>query len=137
MKLFLRLLLPTFLASIAPAYAGADVSTGELQAIIGLTSDCTQPSSAVPYVDSFQVSSEFRYLACKTYQTVDHTLTYYRLDYTTDGEYIRLLPRIGHIQFADAPGRHEPGTGRIDLPALFVQLDKLKYRAEPARVLSG
>ena len=39
----------------------------------------------------------------------------------------RLLPRIGHIQFADAPGRHEPGTGRIDLPALFVQLDKLKY----------
>lgn len=38
-----------------------------------------------------------------------------------------LLPRIGHIQFADAPGRHEPGTGQIDLPALFVQLDELKY----------
>ncbi len=28
-------------------------------------------------------------------------------------------PWVSHIQFADAPGRHEPGTGRIDFPAIL------------------
>lgn len=39
----------------------------------------------------------------------------------------RLLPRIGHIQFADAPGRHEPGTGEIDFPEIFAALDRIGY----------
>lgn len=38
-----------------------------------------------------------------------------------------LLPHIGHIQFADAPGRHEPGTGTIDFPPLFRLLDEIGY----------
>jgi len=36
--------------------------------------------------------------------------------------------RIGHMQVADAPGRHEPGTGAIDFPALFERVDALGYR---------
>lgn len=39
----------------------------------------------------------------------------------------RLLPRIGHIQIADAPGRHEPGTGEINFPWLFGEIDRLGY----------
>ncbi len=37
------------------------------------------------------------------------------------------LPRIGHIQFADNPGRHEPGTGEINFPFLFRHLASLGY----------
>ncbi len=39
----------------------------------------------------------------------------------------RLLPRIGHIQIADTPGRHEPGTGEINFPFLFQHLDAIGY----------
>ncbi len=39
----------------------------------------------------------------------------------------RNLPRIGHIQVADVPDRHEPGTGEIDFPPLFGLLDRLGY----------
>ena len=37
------------------------------------------------------------------------------------------LARIGHMQFADVPGRHEPGTGEIDFPRLFDLVDRLGY----------
>lgn len=39
----------------------------------------------------------------------------------------RLLPHIGHIQFADAPGRHEPGSGETDFERLFALLDEIGY----------
>jgi hydroxypyruvate isomerase len=34
---------------------------------------------------------------------------------------------ISHMQLADAPGRHEPGTGTIDYPALFAVIDHVGY----------
>jgi hydroxypyruvate isomerase len=40
-----------------------------------------------------------------------------------------LFPHIGHIQISDAPGRHQPGTGEINYPAIFAALDRLGYRA--------
>lgn len=39
----------------------------------------------------------------------------------------RLLPLIGHIQIADNPGRHEPGTGEVNFPRLLAQVDSLGY----------
>jgi hydroxypyruvate isomerase len=39
----------------------------------------------------------------------------------------RHLPRIAHIQIADNPGRHEPGTGEINYPWLFRHLDAIGY----------
>ena len=36
--------------------------------------------------------------------------------------------RIGHLQLADNPGRHEPGTGEINYPYLFRRLDELGYQ---------
>ena len=39
----------------------------------------------------------------------------------------KYLPRIGHIQLADNPGRNEPGTGEINYPFLFNHLDSIGY----------
>ncbi len=35
---------------------------------------------------------------------------------------------IGHIQIADNPGRHQPGTGEINYPFLFREIDRLGYQ---------
>ncbi len=49
----------------------------------------------------------------------------------TDGElagtFKRLKHRIAHVQVADNPGRGEPGTGEINYPFLFAELDREGY----------
>ena len=35
--------------------------------------------------------------------------------------------KISHIQFADSPGRHEPGTGNIDFQEIFSAIDHSSY----------
>jgi hydroxypyruvate isomerase len=38
------------------------------------------------------------------------------------------LARIGHIQIADCPGRHQPGTGTTDFKRLFAAIDRSGYQ---------
>jgi len=40
----------------------------------------------------------------------------------------RNLARIGHVQVADTPGRHEPGTGEINYRFVFQHLDRIGYQ---------
>lgn len=35
--------------------------------------------------------------------------------------------RIGHVQFADPPGRHEPGTGEVNFDTITATLEELGY----------
>lgn len=37
------------------------------------------------------------------------------------------IDQIGHVHVADAPGRHEPGTGEIYYPKIFSHLEELGY----------
>jgi hydroxypyruvate isomerase len=39
----------------------------------------------------------------------------------------RYADKIGHIQFADCPGRGQPGTGKIDFERIFSVIDKSTY----------
>jgi hydroxypyruvate isomerase len=39
----------------------------------------------------------------------------------------RLLTRIGHMQLADVPARHEPGTGELNFDFLLRHIDRLGY----------
>lgn len=40
----------------------------------------------------------------------------------------RFMPIIAHVQIADVPQRHEPGTGELGWPCIFRRLDELGYR---------
>jgi hydroxypyruvate isomerase len=39
----------------------------------------------------------------------------------------RLLARIGHMQLADVPGRHQPGTGEINFDFVLRHVDAIGY----------
>lgn len=40
----------------------------------------------------------------------------------------KYIDQIGHIHIADAPGRHEPGTGEINYSNVYKVLEKLGYQ---------
>jgi hydroxypyruvate isomerase len=41
--------------------------------------------------------------------------------------FTRHLPRIRHVQFADHPGRHEPGSGSLDFREIFRTIRASRY----------
>ena len=50
----------------------------------------------------------------------------------TEGDLVktveRHLPLIAHMQVADNPGRHEPGTGEVNWPFVFAKIDAMGFR---------
>jgi hydroxypyruvate isomerase len=74
-------------------------------------------------------------MAVEIIQQVNHP--HLRLQYDVvhaqmqEGNLINTIRRcfdlIGHIQIADVPGRHQPGTGEIHYPAVFAALEELGY----------
>jgi hydroxypyruvate isomerase len=54
---------------------------------------------------------------------------YHAAQMGTDPEaaFLALQLRIAHVQFADSPGRHEPGTGNLPIPRIFRAIDASNY----------
>ena len=50
-----------------------------------------------------------------------------RMEGELAGTIAKHLSRIAHVQVADNPGRHEPGTGEIRFEFLFAELERLGY----------
>jgi hydroxypyruvate isomerase len=44
------------------------------------------------------------------------------------GHMRRLIGRVGHVQVADSPDRHEPGTGELNYEFILRELDRLGYQ---------
>jgi hydroxypyruvate isomerase len=42
--------------------------------------------------------------------------------------FAELLGSIGHVQIADNPGRHQPGTGEIHYSNIFKFIEKSEYK---------
>jgi hydroxypyruvate isomerase len=44
------------------------------------------------------------------------------------GTFRQIKPKIGHIQIADNPGRHQPGTGELNYRRIFAALEEGNYQ---------
>ncbi|MGH8258566.1 MAG: TIM barrel protein, partial [Steroidobacteraceae bacterium] len=50
-----------------------------------------------------------------------------RLGLEPDRAFASLRHLVAHIQFADVPGRHEPGTGALDFGRIFATIERGGY----------
>jgi hydroxypyruvate isomerase len=50
-----------------------------------------------------------------------------RLGLEPEATFLALEPRVAHVQFADCPGRHEPGTGALPFERIFSAIERSGY----------
>lgn len=50
-----------------------------------------------------------------------------RLGHEPDAAFAAVAARVAHVQFADSPGRHEPGTGTLDFARIFAAVEESGY----------
>ena len=73
--------------------------------------------------------------ALEALERSDHPNLYLQFDFyhmaITEPDLVSAIrragPRIGHVQFADTPGRHQPGTGTIDFAGAMAALKETGY----------
>jgi hydroxypyruvate isomerase len=93
----------------------------------------TWPSSEVPVPNGFLLNRSVSALEAIDEAGVGNIKLQYDIYHMqrVEGELAatieRLLPRIGHVQIAGNPGRHEPDCGEINYPFLIGRLDELGY----------
>ena len=85
-------------------------------------------SQAVPgyYMSDFSKAQQI----LEKFSSVGLILDLYHAQLLTEdplGVLARFYDRTVHVQIADCPGRHEPGTGNIDFAALFAALEQRGY----------
>jgi hydroxypyruvate isomerase len=50
-----------------------------------------------------------------------------RLGLEPDAAFAGVRDRVAHVQFADCPGRHEPGTGHLPFDRIFAAIERCGY----------
>lgn len=114
----------TYITNISRAIKqAADNGLGTLVEVIG---DGEVPGYGMcSYDRAEQVISE---TGCESLRLIFDT--YHAQNITGDaiGQFRRLIDHIGHIQVADVPGRHEPGTGHINFDQFFSEVDQSGYQ---------
>ena len=129
------------LAGIRPGDVPEDKIHGTLVANLRFAADQLQAAGIRLLVEAINTRDIPGFYLCGTQQTLDlisasgseNIFVQYDIYHMQrmEGELAATLEkhllRIAHIQLADNPGRHEPGTGEINYPFLFALLDRLGY----------
>ena len=129
------------LSGIRPAGVPEDKIQATLVANLRFAADQLQAAGIRLLVEAINTKDIHGFYLCGTQQTADiitatgseNLFLQYDIYHMQrmEGELAatleKHLPRIAHIQLADNPGRHEPGTGEINYPFLFALLDRLGY----------
>lgn len=108
------------------AYAGEKLATEDITL-------CLEAINSRVDMPGFMLDTSGKVLALIEQVDGDNVRLQYDLYHMQimEGDLIRsmecLLPWIGHIQFADNPGRHEPGTGEINFSNVFSAIDSMGY----------
>lgn len=74
--------------------------------------------------EMLEVLEDLKHPAIKAQFDVYHMS---RMGVDVTGFIRRHAEKIGHIQFADVPGRHEPGTGRVQFDSVFDAIQQSSY----------
>lgn len=129
------------LAGVAPSGVSADQARQTLVENLRFAATALQEAGITLLIEpintydipGFLVSTTAQALALIDEVGADNVLVEYDLYHMQrmQGELIATLQgqlgRIGHVQIADNPGRHEPGTGEINYAFVFAELDRMGY----------
>jgi hydroxypyruvate isomerase len=118
-----RLLRGTLIANLR--YAAAELKAAGLKLLLEPINDIDMPGfyltrsrDALAILD--EVAADNAFLQYDIYHAQ-------RMEGDLAATIERNLDRIAHMQLADNPGRHEPGTGEINFAFLFEHLDRIGY----------
>ncbi len=130
------------LAGLRPATVTEDEAWQTLVANVGYAADklagqgitlCLEAINSRVDMPGFALDTSGKVLALIEQVDADNVRLQYDVYHMQimEGDLVRsmecLLPWIGHIQFADNPGRHEPGTGEINFSNVFGAIDRMGY----------
>jgi hydroxypyruvate isomerase len=129
------------LVGLTPKDAPADKVRQTLVSNLKFAADAMQKegiATLVESLNSYDVAGFYLTGTAATLQLIDevnHPNLFYQYDIyhmqVMEGNLAKTIQqnigRIGHIQLADNPGRHEPGTGEINFTNLFKFIDESGY----------
>lgn len=130
------------LAGLRPAAVTEDEAWQTLVANVGYAADklaaqgitlCLEAINSRVDMPGFALDTSGKVLALIEQVDADNVRLQYDVYHMQimEGDLVRsmecLLPWISHIQFADNPGRHEPGTGEINFSNVFGAIDRMGY----------
>lgn len=129
------------MAGVVPEGVGRDACLGTFVENIRFASDLFRPQGVRITLEALSPQVKPNYLLRSQHDTwaavqaIDRDNVFIQFDYfhaqNVDGNLTRMtkemFERIGHIQIASVPDRHEPDEGEINYPHVFVLLDRLGY----------